>query len=503
MHPRTEVIHSGKVRVLDVTESLTYQGTPIVPGATDKVKISTNDTTSGFLNGKLVAGTGIALTENNDGGNETLTVSANVVTTDELTKVSANDTTSGYLNGKLVAGTGITLTENNDGGNETLSVAVGSIDAGVITTGTVGTARLASGTANSTTFLRGDQTWATPAGGVTGFTGSQNTAAPNNTVNASRLLVDAVSTNADAVIQPKGTGALLAQLPDSTTTGGNKRGANAVDLHTSSRTNSAQVASGQYSVIIGGDRNLASGLTSTVIGGAVNQATGQNSCVAGGSLNIAAGLGSFVCGMGNLATTNAVRSFVWGGDGSANPQNSCDTEASMVGGRLCSASGSAVFSITTGYQAQSTKYGQRTHSNGVFAAAGDCQHEQHLFRGTTTTAATTEISLGGSTPNANTRLAVPNDTTYVFNGLITARRADADNESAGWEIKGVIHNNAGTTAAVDTFTITPLGVSVGASAWVVAVTADNTNDCLKIEVTGETGKTIRWAAYVNLMKVAG
>lgn len=36
-----------------------------------------------------------------------------------------------------------------------------------ITTGTVATARLGSGTANSTTYLRGDQTWATPAGGST------------------------------------------------------------------------------------------------------------------------------------------------------------------------------------------------------------------------------------------------------------------------------------------------------------------------------------------------
>lgn len=42
---------------------------------------------------------------------------------DSLAAVSANDTTPGYLNGKLVQGTGITLTENNNGGNETLTIA--------------------------------------------------------------------------------------------------------------------------------------------------------------------------------------------------------------------------------------------------------------------------------------------------------------------------------------------------------------------------------------------
>lgn len=45
---------------------------------------------------------------------------------DELVKISANDTTAGFLNGKLVAGSNITLTEQNDGGNETLSVSATS-----------------------------------------------------------------------------------------------------------------------------------------------------------------------------------------------------------------------------------------------------------------------------------------------------------------------------------------------------------------------------------------
>lgn len=47
---------------------------------------------------------------------------------DEKIKISANDTTAGFLNGKLVAGTNITLTENNDGANETLTIS--SLDTG-------------------------------------------------------------------------------------------------------------------------------------------------------------------------------------------------------------------------------------------------------------------------------------------------------------------------------------------------------------------------------------
>jgi hypothetical protein len=69
---------------------------------------------------KLIAGANISLEQ--VGGDTRISVIP-VADTDEKTKVSANDTTAGYLNGKLVAGSGITFTENNNGGNETLTVA--------------------------------------------------------------------------------------------------------------------------------------------------------------------------------------------------------------------------------------------------------------------------------------------------------------------------------------------------------------------------------------------
>lgn len=69
---------------------------------------------------------------------------------DEKAKVSANDTTAGYLNGKLVQGLNVTLTENNDGGNETLTIAAASANETVVTHATYTPAFLTGGNAPET-----------------------------------------------------------------------------------------------------------------------------------------------------------------------------------------------------------------------------------------------------------------------------------------------------------------------------------------------------------------
>ncbi len=86
-------------------------------------------------------------------------------------------------------------------------------------------------------------------------------------------------TNVDFVIQPKGTGAVLASQPDGPSIGGNNRGANAVDLQTLRVINS-HVASGTASVIMGGYANTASGNYSTV-SGTGNSASGLSSTAFG------------------------------------------------------------------------------------------------------------------------------------------------------------------------------------------------------------------------------
>ena len=68
--------------------------------------------------GEVSGGGFVTTTETYDGSSW----SAITTDTDVKTNVSANDTTAGYLNGKLVAGEAVTFTENSDGGNETLTI---------------------------------------------------------------------------------------------------------------------------------------------------------------------------------------------------------------------------------------------------------------------------------------------------------------------------------------------------------------------------------------------
>ena len=112
------------------------------------------------------------------------------------------------------------------------------------------------------------------------------------------------------------------------------------------------------------------------------------------------------------------------------------------------------------------------------------------------------VSTTDATPTEMTPYVdVPSDSTVTFSALIVARRTDADNESAGYKLEGVIDNNAGTTALVGTVTKSILAED--SAAWDVSATADDTNDRLAITVTGEAAKNISWRAKINYNSLTG
>jgi hypothetical protein len=139
------------------------------------------------------------------------------------------------------------------------------------------------------------------------------------------LKPDNASANVDLVLQPKGQGALLAQQPDGTATGGNNRGKNAVDMQTSREFNT-QVSNGDYSVIAGGKGNTASGSVSVISGGEGNTSRGIGSVVSGGIINKSTGDFSVVGG-GSDNTSSKVCSVTGGGE-----YNTSSGDYSIVGG---------------------------------------------------------------------------------------------------------------------------------------------------------------------------
>lgn len=285
------------------------------------------------------------------------------------------------------------------------------------------------------------------------------------------LSENTTATNSDLVLTPKGTGALIAgPKPDGTTTGGNARGTNSVDLQTlrggatqvasganSFSCNVSNTASGQQSFSSGG-QNIASNLQAACLGGQDNTASADKSTVINGRAQTATAVGAIVVGGGNGGAT---------------------------GGNTASATSAATLG---GMQALANRYSMHAHSAGMFAAQGDAQRARFVLRNKTTTNAAVELFLDGS----STRLTIPSGKSV--GGTIQISGVTSGGETANLYIRQfLIRNRGGTTALIGS--IQTVGTDIeGITAADVTLTADDTNDALKVEVTGYTPVTAMTAA---------
>jgi hypothetical protein len=163
--------------------------------------------------------------------------------------------------------------------------------------------------------------------GSFGTTSAQYIQAVGNALYPQILAVGS-GTNIPLVLQPKGTGALQAQLTDSTTAGGNARGANSTDFQTT-RNAASQVASGTAAFLGSGFANAASGAYAALIGGIGGSSTGFGSFVGCGNSVISSGTGSVAVG-GQNNTGSGYFSFVGSGQLNSTTSNSAVTTQSAT-----------------------------------------------------------------------------------------------------------------------------------------------------------------------------
>jgi hypothetical protein len=148
-----------------------------------------------------------------------------------------------------------------------------------------------------------------------------------------------------------------------------------------------------------------------------------------------------------------------------------------------------------------TRYGEFIHSPWQYVGSvpGTAEYSRVLSGTATSGSTVTELFTDG-TANTARRIDVPNNTMMGFNCDVVAYNVTAG-RSYHVRIRGVVRNNAGTTAldgAVTTETIfSNFAVSSSAS-----VTADSATDTLQIRVSGVTSQTVRWLATTELYQVS-
>lgn len=206
-------------------------------------------------------------------------------------------------------------------------------------------------------------------------------------------------TNPAAIKAYTFTAPISAQVPDSTATGGNARGANSVDWQTT-RADSTMVASAALSVISGGDGNTASGAGSVVSGGGLNTASGDNSWIPGGV---------------GADTHSVQRSFAYGGPfgqtyGVTLGVASTDDVAATLTSVTANSGPTFNLRIVSGYVAACT--GVFAASDGTAAAGFECNGVAKNIGGTTTlvTGACAAIGTPDSALSTATMAMQANDT---------------------------------------------------------------------------------------------
>ncbi len=196
---------------------------------------------------------------------------------------------------------------------------------------------------------------------------------------------------------------------------------------------------------------------------------GEAAQAASGARGVAIGYG---------VTSSGTASTAVGGFGTASG------DYSFAGGFTCTASASVA--VAFGAYASATHIGSLALSGGKHSTTGDSQTQVSTLRAATTNTTPTEAFLDGTAA----RLVIPANTVWSALVQISAKQTSSTNCATFLRRVTICRDGSNNTSLVGS--VETLGTDQNSPAWAISITADETNEALKIQVTGGSGVTVRW-----------
>jgi len=339
------------------------------------------------------------------------------------------------------------------------------------------------------------------AGGLSYITESYNT-----TYDTVKLLATYASDPTVGIaLETKAMGAITVIVPDGTAIGGNARGQYSIDLQ-KTRTDAINVASanncsllggndnkvaGNYGVVCGGSgNNIESGKTYGFIGGGMHhQIIASYDTIGGGDTNIIFANHGFIGG-GNTNTidTGALCSAISGG-------NNCTINASVIGGAIGggyhNTVGDSYGVIPGGRDAKIENFASMALAFVDISSNGDAQTMVTVAKGTSTNGSEASLLVNGDTiklPSSGMNKA------WAFKVQIVALDNSNSNANAYW-LNGLIKNIGGTTSMIG-IGVSSTAIEDDTGVTGATITADDTNDALKVTFQGKAETT--WDAVATI-----
>jgi hypothetical protein len=246
----------------------------------------------------------------------------------------------------------------------------------------------------------------------------------------------------------------------------------------------------------------------TVSNGYYSHAEGLYTTAGGGfaKANHAEGVGSSATGFCSSANhAEGTSTYAGGSYAEATHAEGISTKAI---GQATHAEGS--YSYASGNSSHAGGKLSRSHLNSQWARASGGHSAQtgtaqftltSLFR-LTTDNSITELTIGGSSPGSTTRyLILDGQTLSCFINIVGRKENGGTNDHGSFLRQVLIRREGSTTALVGS--VQTIGTDINPAGWGgVTITADDTNESLKIEVTGAASTNIRWTATVMASEAA-